>query len=196
MAGNYRLLGGSQRPLGASYPGRGWGRLLISWPECASHRPPELVLTACRPIPNSYGVNPIVIARTAASADLLGGRTERRACHRGTVAGAGVIAGVTVRRDGGRLPRDLLHDPLHGGFAGHGMLAAAFPGEVFTSPVLGHTRGATKAINGGAGVVHIVKSFTGDVMDCALAAEDAAATVGAERKLATDPMVIKASPPK
>lgn len=66
------------------------------------------------------------------------------------------------------------HEPLHGGFVGKGMLDAACPGEVFTSPVPGQMLAATKAVDGGAGVVHIVKNYTGDVMNFKLAAEDAA----------------------
>jgi phosphoenolpyruvate---glycerone phosphotransferase subunit DhaK len=66
------------------------------------------------------------------------------------------------------------HEPLHGGFVGKGMLDAACPGEVFTSPVPDQMLAATKAVDGGAGVVHIVKNYTGDVMNFKLAAEDAA----------------------
>ena len=66
------------------------------------------------------------------------------------------------------------HEPLHGGFVGLGMLDAACPGEVFTSPVPDQMLAATKAVDGGAGVVHIVKNYTGDVMNFKLAAEDAA----------------------
>jgi dihydroxyacetone kinase-like protein len=66
------------------------------------------------------------------------------------------------------------HEPLHGGFVGRGMLDAACPGEVFTSPVPEQMLAATKAVDGGAGVVHIVKNYTGDVMNFKLAAEDAA----------------------
>jgi dihydroxyacetone kinase-like protein len=66
------------------------------------------------------------------------------------------------------------HEPLHGGFVGMGMLDAACPGEVFTSPVPDQVTAATKAVDGGAGVVHIVKNYTGDVMNFKLAAEDAA----------------------
>jgi dihydroxyacetone kinase-like protein len=57
---------------------------------------------------------------------------------------------------------------------GLGMLDAACPGEVFTSPVPGQMLAATKAVDGGAGVVHIVKNYTGDVLNFKLAAEDAA----------------------
>jgi len=66
------------------------------------------------------------------------------------------------------------HEPMHGGFVGRGMLDAACPGAVFTSPVPGQMLAATKAVDGGAGVVHIVKNYTGDVMNFKLAAEDAA----------------------
>jgi phosphoenolpyruvate---glycerone phosphotransferase subunit DhaK len=66
------------------------------------------------------------------------------------------------------------HEPLHGGFVGMGMLDAACPGAVFTSPVPDQMAAATKAVDGGKGVVHIVKNYTGDVMNFKLAAEDAA----------------------
>ena len=63
------------------------------------------------------------------------------------------------------------HEPMHGGFVGAGMLDAACPGEVFTSPTPDQMEAATKAVNGGAGVVHIVKNYTGDVMNFEMAAE-------------------------
>ena len=63
------------------------------------------------------------------------------------------------------------HEPLHGGFVGRGMLDAACPGEIFTSPVPDQMLTATKAVDGGAGVIHIVKNYTGDVMNFKLAAE-------------------------
>src|SRR5438132_44248 len=66
------------------------------------------------------------------------------------------------------------HEPLHGGFVGLGMLDAACPGEVFTSPVPAQMLAATKAVDGGAGVVPIVKNYTGDGLNFKLAAEDAA----------------------
>jgi phosphoenolpyruvate---glycerone phosphotransferase subunit DhaK len=66
------------------------------------------------------------------------------------------------------------HEPLHGGFVGLGMLDAACPGAVFTSPVPDQMLAATKAVDGGAGVIHIVKNYTGDVMNFKLAAEEAA----------------------
>jgi dihydroxyacetone kinase-like protein len=63
------------------------------------------------------------------------------------------------------------HEPMHGGFVGHGMLDAACPGAVFTSPVPDQMLAATKAVNSGAGVLHIVKNYTGDVMNFEMAAE-------------------------
>jgi phosphoenolpyruvate---glycerone phosphotransferase subunit DhaK len=63
------------------------------------------------------------------------------------------------------------HEPLHGGFVGKGMLDAACPGEVFTSPVPDQMLAATKTVDGGAGVVHVVKNYTGDVLNFKLAAE-------------------------
>jgi dihydroxyacetone kinase-like protein len=63
---------------------------------------------------------------------------------------------------------------MHGGFVGYGMLDAACPGEVFTSPVPDQMLAATRAVNGGAGVIHIVKNYTGDVLNFKMAAEEAA----------------------
>jgi len=63
------------------------------------------------------------------------------------------------------------HEPMHGGFVGPGMLDAACPGEVFTSPTPDQMLEATKAADGGAGVVYIVKNYTGDVMNFDMAAE-------------------------
>jgi dihydroxyacetone kinase-like protein len=63
------------------------------------------------------------------------------------------------------------HEPMHGGFVGPGMLDAACPGEVFTSPTPDQMAEATKAVNGGAGVLHVVKNYTGDVMNFDMAAD-------------------------
>ncbi|HQV69870.1 MAG TPA: dihydroxyacetone kinase subunit DhaK [Thermoflexales bacterium] len=63
------------------------------------------------------------------------------------------------------------HEPMHGGFVGMGMLDAACPGAVFTSPTPDQMLEATKAINGGAGVLHIVKNYTGDVLNFEMAAD-------------------------
>jgi dihydroxyacetone kinase-like protein len=63
------------------------------------------------------------------------------------------------------------HEPLHAAFVGHGMLDAACPGEIFTSPVPDQIIDATRAADGGAGVLHIVKNYTGDVLNFEMAAE-------------------------
>ncbi len=63
------------------------------------------------------------------------------------------------------------HEPLHGGFVGKGMLDAACPGEVFTSPTPDQMLEATKAVDAGKGVLHIVKNYTGDVMNFEMAAD-------------------------
>ncbi len=63
------------------------------------------------------------------------------------------------------------HEPMHGGFVGLGMLDAACPGEVFTSPTPDQILAATKAVDGGAGVLHIVKNYTGDILNFEMAAE-------------------------
>jgi dihydroxyacetone kinase-like protein len=67
------------------------------------------------------------------------------------------------------------HEPMHGGFVGRGMLDAACPGAVFTSPTPDQMLAATKAGDGGRGALHIVKNYTGDVMNFELAAEMARA---------------------
>jgi len=63
------------------------------------------------------------------------------------------------------------HEPMHGGFVGMGMLDAACPGEVFTSPTPDQVLEAAEAVNGAAGVLLIVKNYTGDVMNFEMAAE-------------------------
>ncbi|MER7775094.1 dihydroxyacetone kinase subunit DhaK [Streptomyces sp. NPDC096191] len=85
---------------------------------------------------------------------------------------------VIVRRDGPVAGQVALvsgggsgHEPLHGGFVGPGMLAAACPGEVFTSPVPDQMVRAAAAVNSGAGVLFVVKNYTGDVLNFDMAAE-------------------------
>jgi dihydroxyacetone kinase-like protein len=70
------------------------------------------------------------------------------------------------------------HEPMHGGFVGLGMLDAACAGEVFTSPVPDQMLEATKTVDSGAGVLHIVKNYTGDIMNFEMAAEMAEAETG------------------
>lgn len=66
------------------------------------------------------------------------------------------------------------HEPLHAGYVGHGMLSAACCGQIFTSPVPDQVLAATRQVDAGAGVLHLVKNYTGDVMNFEMAAELAA----------------------
>ncbi len=63
------------------------------------------------------------------------------------------------------------HEPMHAGFVGMGMLDAACPGEVFTSPTPEQMLAAAKAVDGGAGILYIVKNYSGDVMNFEMATE-------------------------
>jgi dihydroxyacetone kinase-like protein len=89
------------------------------------------------------------------------------------------VSGKVITRAGGPTPGKVGlvsgggsgHEPLHGGFVGYGMLDAACPGEVFTSPVPDQMLAATRAVSAGAGVLHIVKNYTGDVLNFEMAAE-------------------------
>jgi dihydroxyacetone kinase-like protein len=86
------------------------------------------------------------------------------------------------------------HEPMHGGFVGPGMLDAACPGQVFTSPTPDQMLEASKAVNGGAGVVHIVKNYTGDVMNFDMAAELARAEgIEVETVLTNDDVAVEDS---
>jgi dihydroxyacetone kinase-like protein len=107
-----------------------------------------------------------VAGLAAAHADLLGYDAEARIIVRRDAPVKDKVGLVSGGGSG--------HEPLHGGFVGPGMLDAACPGAVFTSPVPEQMLAATKAVDGGAGVVHLVKNYTGDVMNFKLAAEDAA----------------------
>ena len=75
------------------------------------------------------------------------------------------------------------HEPLHAGFVGHGMLDAACPGQVFTSPTPDQMIAAAEAVDGGAGVLFIVKNYEGDVMNFDMAAEMAGSDI---MKVVTD----------
>jgi dihydroxyacetone kinase-like protein len=87
------------------------------------------------------------------------------------------------------------HEPAHAGFVGLGMLDAAACGEVFTSPVPDQVVEATNRANAGAGIVHIVKNYTGDVMNFEMAAEIAGATgdVQIETVLVDDDVAVQDS---
>ena len=97
---------------------------------------------------------------------------EHKIIYRGDAPVRGKVALISGGGSG--------HEPLHGGFVGLGMLDAACAGEVFTSPVPDQMLEATKAVDGGAGVLHVVKNYTGDVMNFEMAAELAAAETGVE----------------
>lgn len=86
------------------------------------------------------------------------------------------------------------HEPMHGGFVGMGMLDAACPGAVFSSPTPDQMLEATKAVDGGAGVLHIVKNYTGDVMNFKMA-EDLAKEEGinVEAVVVDDDVAVKDS---
>ena len=86
------------------------------------------------------------------------------------------------------------HEPMHGGYVGPGMLDAACPGAVFTSPTPDQMLEATKAINGGAGVLYIVKNYTGDIMNFDMAAELARAEgIEVESVVIQDDVAVKDS---
>jgi len=86
------------------------------------------------------------------------------------------------------------HEPMHGGFVGMGMLDAACPGAVFTSPTPDQMLDATKAVDGGAGVLHIVKNYTGDVMNFEMAADLAKAEgIDVEAVVVDDDVAVKDS---
>ena len=96
---------------------------------------------------------------------------ENKVVYRGAAPTTGKVGIISGGGSG--------HEPLHGGFVGHGMLDAACAGDVFTSPVPGQILAATKLVDGGAGILHVVKNYTGDVMNFEMAAEMAAAETGA-----------------
>src|SRR6202049_1754874 len=73
------------------------------------------------------------------------------------------------------------HEPLHAGFVGHGMLDATCPGQVFTSPTPDQMMAAAEAVDGGAGLLFIVKNYEGDVMNFEMARE----MVGDDRRVET-----------
>jgi dihydroxyacetone kinase-like protein len=85
------------------------------------------------------------------------------------------------------------HEPLHGGFVGLGMLDAAAAGHVFTSPVPDQMEAATRAVDGGAGVLHIVKNYTGDVLNFQMAAELVAGEVEVSTVVTNDDVAVQDS---
>ncbi|HLR27315.1 MAG TPA: dihydroxyacetone kinase subunit DhaK [Ruania sp.] len=101
----------------------------------------------------------------AAHADLVTSSADPQALFVSRAGGA-VSGKVGIVSGGGSG-----HEPLHAGFVGRGMLDAAVPGAVFTSPTPDPIQAATQAADGGAGVLHIVKNYTGDVLNFETAAE-------------------------
>ena len=91
---------------------------------------------------------------------------ENRVIFRAEPTRAGKVAVISGGGSG--------HEPLHGGFVGVGMLDAACAGQVFTSPTPDQMLAATVGTDAGAGVLHVVKNYTGDVMNFEMAAELAA----------------------
>ena len=87
------------------------------------------------------------------------------------------------------------HEPLHAGFVGAGMLDAACCGAVFTSPVPDQIMEATKKVDSGKGVLHIVKNYTGDVMNFEMAAElaEAEGTTGVSTVVVNDDVAVQDS---
>src|SRR6266542_253586 len=85
------------------------------------------------------------------------------------------------------------HEPLHGGFVGLGMLDAACAGHVFTSPTPDQMEAATRAVDGGAGVLHIVKNYTGDVLNFQMAAELVAGEVEVSSVVTNDDVAVQDS---
>ncbi|MEC5169030.1 dihydroxyacetone kinase subunit DhaK [Glaciihabitans sp. GrIS 2.15] len=110
-----------------------------------------------------------------------------RIIYRGTPTKAGKVAVISGGGAG--------HEPLHGGFVGFGMLDAAIAGEVFTSPTPDQVQEATKVADSGAGVLHIVKNYTGDVMNFEMAAElaDAESGVTVETVVVNDDVAVEDS---
>ncbi len=95
---------------------------------------------------------------------------QHRVIYRATPKADGKVALISGGVSG--------HEPLHGGFVGPGMLDAACCGEVFTSPTPDQMQEATSVVDRGAGVLHLVKNYTGDVMNFEMAGEMAAADSG------------------
>lgn len=122
----------------------------------------------------------------AAHGDLLSVHVSPHYITRADAPVAGKVALVSGGGSG--------HEPMHGGFVGMGMLDAACPGEVFTSPTPDQMLAATKAVDGGAGVLHIVKNYTGDVMNFEMAADLATAEgIDVEAVVIDDDVAVKDS---
>ena len=104
----------------------------------------------------------------AAHADLVSLGDERKFIRRKSLK-PGKVALISGGGSG--------HEPLHGGFVGHGMLDAACPGQVFTSPTPDQMIAAAEAMDQGAGILFIVKNYEGDLMNFEMAKEMAGMTI-------------------
>jgi dihydroxyacetone kinase-like protein len=104
-----------------------------------------------------------LMGMAAAHADLISVDVEQQIIVRKNAPVQGKVGVISGGGSG--------HEPMHGGYVGVGMLDAACPGAIFTSPVPDQMLAATRAVNGGAGVLHVVKNYTGDVMNFEMAAE-------------------------
>jgi dihydroxyacetone kinase-like protein len=122
----------------------------------------------------------------AAAEPLLRVDAKNRIVYRATPKDQGKVALISGGGSG--------HEPMHGGFVGLGMLDAACAGAVFTSPTPDQMEEATKVVDRGAGVLHIVKNYTGDVMNFEMAAELAdAAGVQVESVVLADDVAVEDS---
>ena len=122
----------------------------------------------------------------AAAEPLLNVDKKNRIVYRATPKDQGKVALISGGGSG--------HEPMHGGFVGLGMLDAACAGAVFTSPTPDQMEEATKVVDRGAGVLHIVKNYTGDVMNFEMAAELAdAAGVQVESVVTHDDVAVEDS---
>jgi phosphoenolpyruvate---glycerone phosphotransferase subunit DhaK len=99
----------------------------------------------------------------AAHADLVLVHTDPTFVTRAVLTEAGKVALISGGGSG--------HEPMHAGFVGPGMLDAACPGQVFTSPTPDQMLAAAQAVDSGAGVLFIVKNYEGDVMNFEMATE-------------------------
>jgi phosphoenolpyruvate---glycerone phosphotransferase subunit DhaK len=122
----------------------------------------------------------------AAHADLINVDIEQQIIVRKNVPVKGKVGIISGGGSG--------HEPMHGGFVGFGMLDAACPGAVFTSPVPDQMLAATRAVDSGTGVLHIIKNYTGDVMNFEMAGELAEADgIHVEHVITNDDVAVQDS---
>jgi len=122
----------------------------------------------------------------AAHPDLLKVHFEPDFVYRADAPVAGKVAIISGGGSG--------HEPMHGGFVGMGMLDAACPGAVFTSPTPDQMYEAAKMVNSGAGVLFLVKNYTGDVLNFEMASDMAYAEgIAVQNILIDDDVAVKDS---